>query len=172
MGRRIVVLLAVCAVQCISASAIAQSDSEAPTLKETLTWLSGATDVESGDGNNHHTFESVNMTGCSVIITETRLNAGTNFWIKEAFSLSDIDPKDIYVEDLGKGQFKETFEGLSSVTFHTTNYVKKIFHTSYNDSEAVRSAEYIFFTNVGFAPRFAKALERAAELCGGKPSSF
>ncbi len=59
-------------------------------LSETLQWLSGASEEESGDGNNHITFASDSRDSCSVTITETRVEAGPNFWIKESFSLADI----------------------------------------------------------------------------------
>jgi hypothetical protein len=149
-----------------------QTKSKAPSFSDTLTWLSGATDTQSGDGNHHHTFESTGISSCSVVITETRSKAGPDFWIKESFSLADIDPDDIQVEDLAKGEFKQTFEGLSAVRFHTTNFSRKILHTSNTNSEANPTTDYIFFTNEWFAPRFAKALKRAAELCGAQPSSF
>jgi hypothetical protein len=155
-----------------SASAPGQKEPGQPTLNETLAWLKGATDAESHDGNNHHTFESKSNSSCSVVITETRNKAGLDFWIKESFSLADIDPSDILVDDLGKGPYTQMFQGLSSVVFHTTNYRKKILHTSNSTAEAIPTSDYTFFTNVGFAPRFAKALKRAAELCGAKPSSF
>ena len=66
-----------------------------PDLMEKLRWLSGAFEEESGDGENHHTFESDAAAPCSVTITETRLSAKSGFWIKMAFSLADIDPQDI-----------------------------------------------------------------------------
>jgi hypothetical protein len=148
-----------------STSALSQSAPKQPTLSETLTWLSGASEDESGDGKNHHTFEIVgSSSSCSVVITEYRAQAGEGFWIKEAFSLSDIDPKDIYLEDLADGE--------AGVTFHTVNYSKKIMHTSNSISKPIPTSYYLYCTNSDFAPRFAKALKHASELCGGKPSSF
>ncbi len=146
-------------------------------LSETLQWLSGATDEESGDGNNHHTFESNDRNSCAVTITETRALAGPGFWIKESFSLTDIDPADIQVEKLAQGDLKNLFQGLSAVTFHTTNYSKKIIHTSgalvaLSDVKEIPSSKYTLFTNDWFAPRFAKAFKHAVELCGGQRSSF
>jgi hypothetical protein len=139
-------------------------------LSETLEWLSGASEKESGDGNTHTTFASEG--GCNVAITETRALASPGFWIRVSFSLTDIDPTDIRVQNLGQGEFKELFEGQSAVRFHTTNYRKKIIHTSNNPLEPIPTADYTVFTNDWFAPRFAKAFKRAVELCGGQPSSF
>lgn len=156
----------------LPSSVISQSRHEPATLSDTLEWLRGASDKESGDGNTHITFESVGAQGCAVIITETRVKAGPQFWIRESFSLGDIDPADIQVEKLGTGQFKKLMEGQSSVRFHTTNYREKIVHTSNSSSEGIPTSDYILLTNDWFAPRFAKALKRAAELCGGKPSSY
>lgn len=150
-----------------------QSEAKAPTLSETLQWLRGATEQESADGSNHHEFETNGGDdSCSVTIIETRVKAGPDFWIRESFSLADIDPADIQVEKLGEGQFKKLFAGQSSVRFHTRNYAKKIINTSNSRSEGVAMSDYSFFTNDWFAPRFAKALKRAVQLCGGKPSSF
>ena len=152
-------------------SAAGQLSQEAPTLNETLTWLRGASESESGDGNDHYTFESQGNSSCSVVITEMRALAGPSFWIKESFSLRDIDPADIQVEDLGKGVLGDQLKGQSSVTFHATNYAKAILSTG-SDGYANPASNYILITNGWFAPRFAKALKRAAELCGAKPSSF
>jgi len=154
-----------------------------PTLSETLEWLNGATSEESADGFEHHTFERSGKGGCDVVITETRGPAGPTFWIKESFSLGDIDPADILVEKPGASSREKAAginQNISAVSFHTTNYRQKIFATSNSDSEwlhqqfprGIPMKDYTFFTNDRFAPKFAKALKRAAELCGGKASSF
>jgi hypothetical protein len=172
--RRLIASLPLLLVPFLSALAYSQTEPKAPTLNETLTWLRGASEEsESLGGTVHHTFESKGNSGCSVVITETRPEAGPDFWIKVSFSLSDIDPSDIiYVQDLP--EIEGVNKGLSSVTFHTTNYSKKIFVTSNSHlrSEPVATYDYLYLTNTWFAPRFAKALKRAAELCGAKPSSF
>ncbi len=156
----------------VSLSAVGQTGSKSPTLAETLEWLTGASDKESSDGNTHITFESSGGNGCAVTVTETRARAGPDFWIRISFSLADIDPADIQVENLAKGQFKKLLEGQSAVRFHTTNYREKIIHTSNSFSKEIPTSDYTVNTNDWFAPRFAKALKRAAELCGGKPSTF
>jgi hypothetical protein len=146
---------------------------DGPTLSEALRWLSGASEEESADGNDHITFES---DGCSATITETRRKAGPKFWVKESFSLTDIDPDDIQVENLATGGFTKLFAGQASIHFHTTNYGKKIIGTSDETLSAfphgVAESSYSFTTNDSFAPRFAKALKHAVELCGGKRSAF
>jgi hypothetical protein len=154
-----------------SGSVLSQAKAQAPTLTETLEWLRGASNKESSDGNTHITFESDDKT-CAATITETRVKAGPEFWIRMSFSLADIDPADIQVEDLAKGELKKSFEGQSSVRFHTTNYRDRIIHTSNNFSKAIPASDYVVFTNDWFAPRFARAFKRAVVLCGGKPSSF
>jgi hypothetical protein len=157
-----------------SALALGQSAAKAPApgLSETMQWLRGATDKESADGNNHYEVENKEGDSCPVKIIETRAKAGPDFWIKESFSLADIDPADIQVENLGEGQFKKAFAGQFSVRFHTRNYTKKIIHTSNSLSDPILTSDYTLFTNESFAPRFAKAFKRAVELCGGKRSSF
>ena len=129
-----------------------------------------ASEAESGVGNNHISFESDGGDGCSVKITETRAHASPGFWIKMSFLLSDIDPEDIQVENLGKGKYP--IVGGFAVRFHTTNYANKIIHTSSSYAEPIPVSEYTVFTNDWFAPKFARAFKHAVELCGGKRSSF
>jgi hypothetical protein len=124
-----------------------------------LQWLRGASEVESADGVSHITFESNGRDNCSASITETRVKAGPNFWIKESFSLGDIDPDDIQVENLGKGDFEKFLAGQSVVRFHTTNYTDKIIHTSSSHAEPIPASDYSVPTNDWFAPRFARALK-------------
>jgi hypothetical protein len=147
-----------------------------PSLSETLQWLSGASEAESGDGDEHHTFENDGK-DCSVIITETRTKASPGFWIKLSFSLADIDPDDIRVNDLSKPSTLGDSQipgipGKFAIGFHTTNYVKKIVATSNSMTAAVPTSDYIYFTNDWFAPKFAKAFAHAARLCGAKRSAF
>jgi hypothetical protein len=162
-----------------SVTASAQSappSTNSPSLSETLQWLTGASEVESGDGDEHHTFESDGKDVCSATITETRVKATPDFWIKLSFSLADIDPDDIQVHDLSKRdsnvQNDPDLAGKFAVNFHTTNYTKKIIHTSSRFAEPIPTSDYIYFTNDWFAPKFAKAFAHAARLCGAKRSSF
>ena len=154
-------------------------------LSETLQWLSGATEEESATGippYSHYTFEAKGENGCSVDITETRVQAGPDWWNKQSFSLADIDPADIQVEELGKGDSTKLLAAQSAVSFHTTNYRKTIIASTRGPffpggktlAEPIETptSDYILLTNDWFAPRFAKAFKRAIELCGGKPSSF
>jgi hypothetical protein len=151
------------------AAETAQSQRNPPTLAETLQWLSGASEAESGNGDTLTNFE-IGQTSCSAIITETRTEVSPGFWIKMSFSLADIDPDDIHVEDLGKGPFP--FPGKFAVRFHTTNYAKKISYTSWKVSEPFPVSEYTVSTNDLFGPKFARALKHAVRLCGGKRSAF
>ena len=147
--------------------------SELKDLQDTFQWLKGASDSESATGippYQHYTFESGGENGCSVAITETRAAAGPEWWIKESFSLAEIDPADIQVNKLGKGA--PTLAGESAVRFHTTNYRETIVHTSNSLSKEILTSDYTVFTNDWFAPRFARALKHAAKLCGAKTSSF
>jgi hypothetical protein len=134
-----------------------------PTLAETLQWLQGTSGKESGDGNDRIVFE--NDGGCSVSITETRVKASPKFWIKNTFSLKDIDPSDITIHPFPEDR-------LSMIHFHTSNYADKILASSNELPDPSPSSEYYFETTEEFAPRFVKALKHAAELCGAKPSAF
>jgi hypothetical protein len=143
------------------------------SLADTLDWLHGASEQESSDGETHITFESKG--GCSVVIRETRSNA-REFWETLSFSLSDIDPADIQTEVLDAHWVGP---GHAAVTFHTRNYTDKIRWADFGNPEGrdvegrpETTSTYILETNPWFAPRFAAALKRGAELCGAKPSSF
>ena len=156
-----------------SVTATAQSgppSTNGPPLRETLQWLTGASEAESGDGDEFHTFESNGNDVCSATITENRSAASPGFWIKLTFSLADIDPDDIRVNDLSNGEY--AIPGKFAVDFHTTNYVKKIMVTSNSYAGPVATSDYIYFTNDWLAPKFAKAFAHAARLCGGKRSAF
>jgi hypothetical protein len=145
----------------IISSSLGQSR-PSPTLAETLQWLQGTSGKESGDGNDRIVFESNG--GCSVRMTETRVKAGPKFWIKNTFSLKDIDP------DITIHPFPE--DRLSMVHFHTSNYADTILASSNELPDPSTSSEYYFETTEEFAPRFVKALKRAVELCGARSSAF
>jgi Trypsin-like peptidase domain len=155
------------------------------TLAETLQWLHGATDENSATGvppYPHYTFEIMGGNGCSVAITETRVQAGPDWYDKRSFSLADIDPGDVHVENLGEGDMTKVLAGQSAVSFHTTNFRKTIIDSTrgpfFPGGQALAkptetpTSDSSVTTNDWFAPRFAKAFRRAVELCGGKRSSF
>jgi hypothetical protein len=104
-----------------------------------------------------------------VTITETRLKAGPNFWIKMSFSLGDIDTEDIQTTNYKNDNLKEL---QFAVSFHTTNYVEKMIHTSSQMPNPFPTSTNTVYTNDWFGPKFAAALKHAAELCGGRRSSF
>jgi hypothetical protein len=140
-----------------------------PTLRDTLEWLTGTSKEESGDGSEYIEFESK---GCQAVITEHRLMATPEFVIRTEFNLADIDPNDFSVLKLGTGKLKELFGNQTSVSFHTRNYVKKMLNSDSRDPSRTPISSYQFTTDGDFAPRFARAMKRAAELCGARPSSF
>ncbi len=166
--KRLAPVLMASAAAAVSGLALAAehatSTKNVPTLSETLQWLRGASRAEFAGDIAHIDFDSDPSNNCSATITETRIKAGPNFWIKMSFSLADIDPADIQVFNLEKE--------ISTVRFHTTNYAEKIINTSSNFPEPTRVSEYTVYTNDWFAPKFARAFKHAVELCGGKRSSF
>lgn len=141
-----------------------QTGQTQPTLRETLDWLNGASELESGDGDEHIEFDGE---GCHAVITEYRVRTRRGFYIRTAFNLADLDPNAIVVTVIG-----DVDPGKSGVQVHTRNYVKKMLASDADDPEDVAVSSYEFNTTSEFAPRFAKALKRAAELCGAKPSSY
>jgi hypothetical protein len=142
---------------------------EPPTLRDTLDWLTGTSKQESGDGSEYIEFESK---GCQAVITEHRVMAKPEFVIRTEFSLADIDPNDFSLVKLGTGKFKALFGNQTSVKFHTRNYVEKMRNSDTRDTTPTPTSSYEFTTDGDFAPRFARAMKRAAELCGAKLSSF
>jgi hypothetical protein len=149
---------------------IAPAGQESPSLAETLQWLTGASEAESSNGNFQYTFESDATAPCSVTITETRVRAGPDFWIKMELSLSDLDPKDIQVIN-GQEKYGGTLPS-AIVGLHTRNYTQSITHTSSKIPQPFKASEYLVFTSAEFAPKFAKALKHAVALCGGRRSSY
>jgi hypothetical protein len=113
----------------LTAAESTQLPKNAPSLNDTLQWLNGASEAESGDGNHLTTFDNDGRDHCSATITETRDNAGPNFWIKMSFSLADIDPNDIQADDLNLKELKFTIAadgttssvGLSGTTQRAPN---------------------------------------------------
>jgi hypothetical protein len=73
---------------------------------------------------------------------------------------------------LDRGQFAKALAGQYAVRFHTTNYRKRIMSTSNTNTDPISANDYTVYTNEWFAPRIAKALRRASELCGARRSSF
>jgi hypothetical protein len=159
-----------------------QRKDNAPSLSETIEWLTGASEEESGWGSGHFQLSSHN---CNVEILSTEIlstNAETPSPIKisrtkYSFRLMDIDPTDIRYADSG-------LVGRAFIEFHSRNYKENITVTKYKDAEAewsdkvvldtvrVRSVVGGLQTNSEFARRFVKPFKRAVELCGGKQSSY
>ena len=76
-------LTAIFAAPSVTASAQSgPSSTNTPSLSETLQWLNGASEAESGDGDEHHTFENDGK-DCSVTITEIRTKATPGTWFKD-----------------------------------------------------------------------------------------
>ena len=150
-------------------SAQSQTHPTQPSLRDTLDWLTGTSLQESGDGSEYITFESQ---GCRAVITEHRLMAKPEFVIRTTFDLSDLDPNDISVVNLATGNLKGLMAGLSSVQIHTRNYAEKMLNSDTRNTNQTPTSSYEFTTNSEFAPRFARAMKRAAVLCGAKASSF
>jgi hypothetical protein len=153
-----------------------QRKDNAPSLSETIEWLTGASEEESGWGSGHFQFSSHN---CNVeILTVEILSAQNGIAIsrtKYSFRLMDIDPTDI--------RYATVREGQAFISFHSRNYKENITITRYKNAEAEWSDKVVLHTVrvrsvVGlpadneFARRFVKPFKRAVELCGGKQSSY
>lgn len=140
-----------------------------PSLRDTLDWLTGTSVQESGDGREYITFENQD---CRAVITEHRLMAKPEFVIRTAFDLSDLDPNDISVVNLATGKSRGLFADQSSVRIHTRNYAEKMLNSDSRSTGQTPTSSYEFTTNSDFATRFARAMKRAASLCGAKTASF
>ncbi len=166
LGLFLIYGMSVASFKCCAQS---QTHQTQPSLRDTLDWLTGTSLQESGDGSEYITFESQ---GCRAVITEHRLMAKPEFVIRTAFDLSDLDPNDFSVVNLGAGKLKALFGDQSNVQFHTRNYAKKMLNCDTRDPNQTTTSSYEFTTNSEFANRFARAMKRAAVLCGAKTSSF
>ncbi len=123
--------------------------------------------------------------GCNLTLTATKYNhlgqplkGPTDAVI--SFSLADIDPSTVKVDD------SDHSLGVSSsanIVFGTINDQNKIVVKYPNDTSGPQSTEtthrccgMVFSRGIpvrpAYAPRLAKALNRAVKLCGGKPSAY
>ncbi len=106
----------------------------------------------------------------TILENHTNKHTGQPEFVEDSFSLSDIDPN-VKVTDA------VLVDGTLSVEFHTTNYTDKIrlSQGDFNGEKphaAFDTSNYAVWMAEKFAPRFAKALKHAVELCGGKRSAF
>lgn len=124
---------------------------------------------ESGDGSEYIEFESK---GCQAVITEHRLMAYPEFVIRTQFNFHDVDPKSFAVVPLGVGKMKALYGNQTSVQFHTRNYLETMTSSDTRHTNPTPSSTYEFTTDGDFAPRFARAMRRAAIMCSATPSSF
>jgi hypothetical protein len=165
----VLILISGMCIASFKCSAQSETHRTQPSLRDTLDWLTGTSLQESGDGSEYITFESQ---GCRAVITEHRLMAKPEFVIRTAFDFSDLDPNGFSVVNLGTGKLKALFGDQSNVQFHTRNYAEKMLNSDTRDPNQTPTSSYEFTTNSEFANRFARAMKRAAVLCGAKTSSF
>lgn len=154
-----------------------QRKDNAPGLSETIEWLTGASEEESGWGSGHFQFSShnCNVEILSVEVLSTKDDNPKIGRTKYSFRLIDIDPTDI--------RYADVMDGRAYISFHSRNYKENITITRYKDAEAEWSDKVVLDTvrlrsvsglqtNNEFARRFVKPFRRAVELCGGKQGSY
>ena len=121
--------------------------------------------------------------GCRVTIKNTQTNHAetspetrTTF----AFSLSDVDPDTIKVEEVGPVHQENTGvdspDNVVTVDFATTNNTESIRRISNSDSKSPVTSNVsslrIVVSDQNIGGRLAKTLTHAVTLCGGKKSIF
>ena len=148
----VVVLVSLMASQTLTA----QGNPATPTVNETLKWLHDT--IDEGGTPWQTIFEG---TGCAVTITD-KVERNGPVDSTTSFSLADIDP------DIKSG----VVGGEFLVSFHTTDFRKKIKKIIGTSNVTVLETRYAVSSRYDLAPRIAKALETAVRLCGGKPSKF
>jgi hypothetical protein len=135
------------------------------TLVETLNWLSnfsmhrGISYSDSGELLVITT--EFSSKGCSVTVTQA-LAEGHNLQVSETASLSSIDPESVAVRSWEKNR--------NYVDFATSDQsfgVRRERHTEADETQFTSSGQ-IAFGSQQDAARFAKALQHAIRLCGGK----
>jgi hypothetical protein len=116
-----------------------QRKDNAPSLSETIEWLTGASEEESGWGSGYFQFNSHN---CNVEILKVEtLSAQNDIAIsrtKYSFRLMDIDPTDI--------RYAEVMDGQAFINFHSRNYKENITITRYKNAEAEWSNKVVLYT--------------------------
>lgn len=135
------------------------------TLAETLNWMSnfskhrGIAYSDSGEPLVITTEFSAN--GCSITLTQAWAE-GHNVQVSETASLSSIDPESVTVHSWEKNRNYVDFE-TSDQSFG----VRRERHTEADETQFTSSGQ-IAFGSPQDAARFAKALQHAIRLCGGK----
>jgi len=174
-----------------------------PSLTDTLDWMKNTlapkgityTDrngfsYHSTPGDGHYTelINSFSYRQCQVkivkrieYVSKALFQSERPFLSEETdtFSLSDIDPKSVHIDD-------SAYEDLRGrvVVLSTTDDKKAIHCQTINRNPgkdygkdagcvpALDDTEQLRFATAEYAERFAKALKHAVGLCGGKPSAF
>jgi hypothetical protein len=164
-------LFVVIATGLLTFSAYAQSQS---SLEDSLRFLHGVLTagepVVNGQGTLRDTDTFVSN-GCFVTVTCVNENfAATGksqgaTTITDTYSLKDMDPASIRVREFG-----DSFPGSSDVEVDTTNFRNVVLRTGYGTRVEVSNSGVTIDSN--YASRFAQALKRAIDLCGGKPPAF
>jgi hypothetical protein len=139
------------------------SHDDQPTLTQSVEWMRNALAQHNGqrlDENlsKENLVAKLSSDGC-------KLNYELTEHQMVEFDLSDVDPKTIAQKQIGNG-FWVTFDARD---FHKSIHYKHGAEVS-DDYDATTGGFSLDSPEV--AKSFAQALQRAVQLCGGKPSTF
>ena len=135
-----------------------------PSLEETITWMQNAL----AQHNGQHV-DSTIAREVKILARLTAENCKLTYELSKAdtvqYDLADIDPKTIKTEKIGE---------LPWVTFKTRDFHKSVHYTSPGEPKIDYMSETGGFSldSPEVAASFSKALTRAVNLCGGKPSTY
>jgi hypothetical protein len=163
--RRIIISLGFALACGLAASA---QQAQGPSFNETIEYMRGA--LREHDVMQHPSFYKLVGVGPGSVVL--RLTADGCKLTYEAiqdhgtmrFDLSDIDTNKIRVEKIA--------EGTTSVSFNTRNFNKSVQNIYSPDRQESLTGGSFWMDSPEVAQSFAKALTHAAQLCGGRPSTF
>jgi hypothetical protein len=152
---------------CIIALLLAgcQSPSSEPSLNETITWMANALARHNGQRLDSTISKEVKLIN-KLTADHCQLTYELSNFDVSIYDLTDIDTKSIKIEKIGQASW---------VTFKTRD-----FHHSLRYEHPLDKDHFAYSSESGgfsldseeVAASFSKALARAVDLCGGKPSTF
>jgi hypothetical protein len=137
----------------------------APSLTETTDWMRQSLAAHNGQQLDSATFAPEVKVLAKLTADKCSLDYAVTNYESLHFELGAINPSTIKLEKINKSLW---------VVFKTTNYARSIryIHTFEPNLDYTEEFGGFSLDSEEHAQSFLKALHRAVDLCGGKPSTF
>jgi hypothetical protein len=140
------------------------SRDDKPNLNQTVEWMRNALSEHNGQRlDEAYAKDVILINKLSSDRCNLTYEASSNESVQ--YDLSDINPKTIAVKPIGKAVW---------VTFDARDFHKSVHYRHPSDASLDYDSESGGFSldSPDIAKSFSQALQRAVELCGGRPSTF